>query len=71
MDSMVTEAAFLPRKIWFAPKNEDIYASDDQRKAARAKLFNEISNTGYISLEQWVTWATEHIAAKANSLTKV
>ena len=71
MDSMVTEAAFLPRKLGFAPKSEDIYASDDQRKAARAKLFNEISNTGYISLEQWVTWATEHIAAKASSLTKV
>ena len=35
MDALVTEAAFLPRKLGFAPKNEDIYASDDQRKAAR------------------------------------
>jgi hypothetical protein len=37
----------------------------------RAKLFNEISKAGYISLEQWIHWATEHIAAKSNSITKV
>ena len=49
MDSLVNEAAFLPRKLGFAPKNEDIYASDDQRKAARSDkltrcypFFNEI-----------------------------
>ncbi len=71
MDSLVNEAAALPRKLGFAPKNEDIYGSEEQRKAARAKLFDEISKTGYISLEQWITWATEHIAAKASSLTKV
>ena len=35
MDSLVNEAAALPRKLGFAPKNEDIYGSDDQRKGAR------------------------------------
>jgi hypothetical protein len=34
----------------------------------RAKLFNEISSTGSISQDQWVTWAIEHITAKAASL---
>ena len=44
---------------------------NNKKQIFRAKLFNEISKTGYISLEQWITWATEHIAAKSNSLTKV
>jgi hypothetical protein len=35
MDSLVNEAAALPRKLGFAPKNEDIYGSDEQRKEAR------------------------------------
>jgi hypothetical protein len=35
MDNMVTESAALPRKLGFAPKNEDIYATDADRKAAR------------------------------------
>jgi hypothetical protein len=35
MDSLVNESAHLPRKLGFAPKNEDIYGSDDARKAAR------------------------------------
>ena len=35
MDALVDEAAHLPRKLGFAPKNEDVYATDDARKAAR------------------------------------
>ena len=35
MDALVNESAALPRKLGFAPKNEAIYGSDDQRKAAR------------------------------------
>jgi uncharacterized protein YqcC (DUF446 family) len=38
MDSLVTEAAALPRKLGFAPKNEEIYASDAQRKEARSDV---------------------------------
>jgi hypothetical protein len=34
----------------------------------RAKLFNEISNTGNISQDQWLSWAMDHITAKAGSL---
>jgi hypothetical protein len=35
MDSLVNEAAVLPRKLGLAPKNEDIYANEGQRKDAR------------------------------------
>jgi hypothetical protein len=34
----------------------------------RAKLFNEISGTGSIGQDQWLTWALDHITAKAASL---
>ena len=68
MDALVDEAAHLPRKLGFAPKNEDIYPTDDARKAARAALFNVISSSGSITAEQWVNWATAHIAAKAPGL---
>jgi Ca2+-binding EF-hand superfamily protein len=70
MDSLVNESAVLPRKLGLAPKNEDIYATEAIRKDARAKLFNVISATGYITLEKWLSWATEHIAAKTGTLPK-
>ncbi len=68
MDALVDEAAALPRKLGFAPKNEDIYPNDDARKEARASLFNVISSPGSISVDQWVKWATSHIADKAPGL---
>jgi hypothetical protein len=37
MDDLVTESAALPRKLGFAPKNEDIYATEEDRKAARCR----------------------------------
>jgi hypothetical protein len=37
----------------------------------RAKLFNVISSTGYITLEKWLSWAIEHIAGKSVNLPKV
>ncbi len=35
MDTLVDDAAALPRQYGFAPKNEEMYTSDAQRKAAR------------------------------------
>jgi hypothetical protein len=35
MDSLVNEAAILPRKLGLAPKNEDVYNSVAQQKEAR------------------------------------
>ena len=45
MDALVDEAAHLPRKLGFAPKNEDIYPTDDARKAARCVLEQPESKT--------------------------
>jgi hypothetical protein len=33
-------------------------------------MFKEISHNDYISLEQWVTWASDHIIGKESKLTK-
>jgi hypothetical protein len=35
MDALVNESAALPRKLGFAPKNEDIYPTEKARKEAR------------------------------------
>jgi hypothetical protein len=35
MDALVDEAAHLPRKLGYAPKNAEIYPSDSDRIAAR------------------------------------
>jgi hypothetical protein len=35
IDSLINEAAALPRRYGFAPKNEEMYKSEGQRKAAR------------------------------------
>jgi hypothetical protein len=37
----------------------------------REKLFKEVTHAGFISLEQWVSWATEHISGKVGKLPKV
>jgi Ca2+-binding EF-hand superfamily protein len=72
IDGLIDEAAALPRLYGYAPKNEDLYPSPAMRKAARAKTFNSIDTTknGYISLEQWVKWATTHITGKVGQLPK-
>jgi hypothetical protein len=35
---------------------------------SRAELFNEITSTGHITLDQWLKWAIDHITAKAAAL---
>lgn len=35
MDTLVNEAAELPRRHGFAPKNEEMYTTESARKAAR------------------------------------
>ena len=35
----------------------------------RAKMFSEIGHDGYVSLEQWITWASDHILSKESKLT--
>jgi Ca2+-binding EF-hand superfamily protein len=70
VDTLINEAAALPRRYGFAPTNEEMYSTDAQRKAARVKMFREMTKDGHIKLETWISWATEHIVAKASKLSK-
>lgn len=71
-DSLIEEAAALPRKYGYAPVTSSLYPSDSQRKAARSKQFKQIdkANKGYITLDEWVSFALDHIFAKADQLPK-
>ena len=71
-DQLVEEAAALPRKYGYAPKTADMYASDMERKTARDKQFDAIDTLkqGYISLEEWIKWSTNHIMGKVEGLPK-
>jgi len=71
-DSLVEEAAVLPRKYGYAPKSSDMYPSDDARKRARETQFDAIDTMkqGYISLEEWIKWSTNHIMGKVSGLPK-
>ena len=71
-DALVEEAAVLPRKYGYAPKSSDMYPSDDARKRAREAQFDTIDTdiSGYITLEEWIKWATNHIMGKVASLPK-
>jgi len=71
-DTLSDEAAALPRLYGYAPKSEAMYPSAALRKAARAKTFSSMDkdNCGYITLENWVKFATTHITGKITSLPK-
>jgi Ca2+-binding EF-hand superfamily protein len=71
-DSLIEEAAALPRLYGYAPKSEVQYPSADLRKAARTKMFNDMDTdkNGYITLEEWVKFAIHHIHGKVANLPK-
>jgi Ca2+-binding EF-hand superfamily protein len=72
IDTLIDDAAALPRKYGYAPTNEAMYTSPSLRKSARSKLFHDIdkSKNGFISLEQWVKWASTHVCGKEHNLPK-
>ena len=71
-DAMIEEAATLPRMHGFAPTSTSMFATAGARKAARAKMFLEMNTgkSGYISLEEWITFALKHIVGKVATLPK-
>jgi len=71
-DSLVEEAAAMPRKYGYAPKSSDMYPNDEARKSAREKQFDAIDTMkqGYISLEEWIKWALNHIMGKIDGLPR-
>jgi uncharacterized protein YqcC (DUF446 family) len=72
IDALIDEAAALPRRYGYAPKAETLYATNDIKKATRTEMFRAIdqSGHGYISLEQWILYANEHILGKIGHLPK-
>merc|ERR1719232_243550 len=71
-DNLIEEAAELPRMYGYAPKSEAMYSSPALRKAARAKQFKDMDSKGlgYITLNQWIRFAIEHIVGKYVQLPK-
>ena len=71
-DNMIEEAAQLPRMYGYAPKSEDMFANAALRKSARAEQFKEMDKAGlgYISLNQWIRFAINHIMKKYVQLPK-
>jgi len=71
-ESLIEEAAALPRRYGYAPKAEDLYASKVERNSARAKMFMDMNSAkdGYITLEEWVAFSLKHIASKVDTLSK-
>ncbi|KAK2164169.1 hypothetical protein LSH36_68g15004 [Paralvinella palmiformis] len=72
-DSLIAEAAELPRKYGYAPTKEEMYPKDDGAcEKARAKTFAQINNKDqdYITLEQWLKFSMKHIKMKVKTLPK-
>merc|ERR1712088_465320 len=71
-DTLIEEAAELPRLYGFAPSSNAMYSSEALRKAARKKLFNELDEkkAGYVTVSQWIRYAIQHIGAKYVQLPK-
>merc|ERR1719150_2591353 len=71
-DALIEEAAELPRMYGYAPKTDALYSSVELRKAARTKQFKEMDSdkTGYITLNEWIKFAINHIIKKVTQLPK-
>ena len=63
-DNLIEEAAELPRRYGYAPKTEKMFPNKGARDAARAKQFKamDVEGVGYITLNQWIRFAIDHIA---------
>jgi len=71
-DNLIEEAAELPRKYGYAPKTNDMFPNRMARETARAKQFRQMDKEGlgYITLNQWIRFAIDHIAGKIHNIPK-
>jgi len=69
-DRMIDLAAAWPRKFGYAPPASKTYKTTDDRIAARTKMFKQMDTdgNGTITFEEWLTFAYQHICAKAVQL---
>ena len=71
-DSLIEEAAALPRKYGYAPTTESLYPTEEAKKAGRADWFAKMDTdkSGEITLDKWITFALDHIVGKIAQLPK-
>jgi len=70
-DILCEKVAALPRRFGMAPSWQVEYNNDTAaRTAARRGMFDSIdtANTGNVSLDQWISWAANHIAGKVPTI---
>merc|ERR1719235_2775736 len=65
-DMMVELAAKDVRRLDLAPTHKQTYKTVEQRRTARAKLFQSMdsSKSGSISFDDWLQYSLKHIAGK-------
>ena len=71
-DELITYASIPPRKHGLAPSEEEMYPTEESRKASRAKMFKEMNTAkdGYITIEEWLSFSLKHIQGKVKTLPK-
>lgn len=69
-DSLIEVAATAPRKFGYAPSTPSLYPNDMMRIQGRKREFDQIDvhRHGYISFDDWLSWAYQHIKEKSAKL---
>merc|ERR1712038_2212408 len=67
---LIDKAATLPRLYGFAPSDDILYKSSEEKEQARQKMFSsmDLKSTGVITFDEWCKFAMEHIASKVATL---
>merc|ERR1712224_1160869 len=72
-DGLCEDVASLPRRFGLAPSWEKEYGTVERRTASRKAMFDMLDlrqgpPRGWIGLEQFVNWATDHLITKVATI---
>merc|ERR1711914_35332 len=67
---LIDAAASMPRAYGYAPADSDLYKTEEEKDAARQKMFDsmDLKATGVITFDEWLKFCREHIAAKTATM---
>jgi len=67
---LIDIAATVPRLYGFAPTDDELYKTEDEKEKARQRMFEAMDkkNTGVITFDEWYKFSMQHIAAKTATL---
>merc|ERR1712113_317790 len=67
---LIDAAASMPRAYGYAPADSDLYKNEEEKDAARQKMFDsmDLKATGVITFDEWLKFCREHIAAKTATM---